>query len=480
MKLIRHPLRKKILSRRLVGITLALVGFFAPILGSVEGLSYAGEIALGIFLLAAILWISEAIPIWSTSLLVISLQVILLSNQSLLLTPENIGGFTQRSYADFYANLAHPIIILFLSGFYLANAAIKYGLDKNLTRYMLGLFGNKPSHILLGLMVSTAVLSAFMSNTATSAMMITVILPIIARLDPEDPFRYGIALAIPCGANIGGVATPIGSPPNAVVLGALAEQGITLGFAQWMLVGVPLVIIMIIITWRLLLFLFPPRAAEIEIEMKGGWNTSPAAIGAYLIFGLTVLLWITDVIHGVPATVVAFLPITLMSISGIIHKNDLKKFSWDVLWLVAGGLSLGMTMNFEGGPAPFLIGMINWDAMGPIAILLSLGLVGYIFSNLISNTVAASILIPIAITMGLSGAVGPDFNFAQAALFIGIMVSFSMLLPISTPPNAIAMSTGVLETRHLLRIGFYVGIAGYAVNALCAVFLWRLLLPSLF
>lgn len=480
MKLIRHPLRKKILSRRIIGGSLAIIAFILPIVGSVEGLSHPGEIALGIFLLAAILWISEAIPIWSTSLLVIFLQVILLSDQSLLLSPENIGDFQPRSYADFYSNLAHPIIILFLSGFYLANAAIKYGLDKNLTRYLLGFFGQRPSRILLGIMISTAGLSAFMSNTATSAMMITVILPIIARLDPKDPFRIGLALAIPCGANIGGIATPIGSPPNAVVLGALAEQDIFLGFAQWMLVGVPLVALMIFITWKLILALFPPQTDSVTIEMSGGWNTSPLALLTYIIFGLTVLLWVTDVIHGVPATVVAFFPIALMSLSGIIHKNDLKKFSWDVLWLVAGGLSLGMTMNFAGGPAPFLISLIGWDGMGPIAILLALGLAGYVLSNLISNTVAASILIPIAITMGMSNLVGPDFNFAQASIFIGVIVSFSMLLPISTPPNAIAMSTGTLETAHLIRIGVFVGAIGFVMTSLAAIFLWPLILPFLF
>lgn len=461
---------------------LAVLALILPILFDIGGpnLTFPGEIALGIFLMAAILWISEAVPIWSTSLLVIGLQVILLSDQSLLLNQTHLDAYPAYGYRDFYANLAHPIIILFLGGFFLAAAAVKFRLDKNLTRLLLGFFGRKPSNVLLGLLISTGLLSAFMSNTATSAMMITVLIPIMAKLKPKDPLKLALALAIPCGANIGGVATPIGTPPNAVVLGALAKQGITIGFAQWMLLAVPIVVVMIFITWWLLIALFPTESKRIEIEFDEGWDRSPQAIQTYIIFGITILLWVTDSLHGVSSTIVAFFPIAAMSLLGIVTKADLKKFSWDVLWLVAGGISLGLTMNFEGGPAPWLISLVQWNAFSPFLIVLLLGLVGYVLSNLISNTVAATILIPIAITMGVSGAVGAEFNFTLASIFIGIMVSFSMLLPISTPPNAIAMSTGLLETKDLRRIGIFVGIAGFAVNLIAALFLWKWLAPTLF
>lgn len=463
-------------------LVLATLGLFLPILLDIggEALTFPGEIALGIFLMAAILWISEAVPIWSTSLLVIFLQVLLLSDQSLILSENNLSGFEQKSYREFYSMLAHPIIILFLGGFYLAGAAVKFGLDKNLTKAMLSLFGRKPSWVLLGLLLSTGILSAFMSNTATSAMMITVILPIMARLKPEDPFKIGLALAIPCGANIGGVATPIGTPPNAVVLGALAKQGVQIGFAEWMLLAVPLVLIMLFVAWRAILILFPPQAERIEVEFDEGWNTSPLALGSYVLFGLTVLLWVTDSLHGISSTIIAFLPIAGMSLLGIITKSDLKNFSWDVLWLVAGGLSLGLTMNFEGGPAPWLIGLINWSLLPPFLIILGMALTGYILSNLISNTVAATILIPIAITMGVTGAVDGGFNLNLACVVIGVMVSFSMLLPISTPPNAIVMSTGLIETRHLTRVGIFIGIIAYLLIAVFAVAIWPQLAPELF
>ncbi len=463
--------------KKIIGMVLAVLGLLIPILIDINGLTYAGEIALGIFFMAAILWISEAVPIWSTSLLVIFLQVLLLSNKSLLLNEGNLEGFAPPPYQTFYNSMASTIIILFLGGFYLAAAAVKYGLDKNLTRMMLKLFGTRSSNVVLGLLISTATLSAFMSNTATAAMMITVVLPIIANLKADDPLRIGVAMAIPCGANIGGIATPIGTPPNAVVLGALAEQGVTISFAQWMMIAVPIVVVVLFITWRALLIIFPPQSKQLDLSIESGWNTSPLAIATYIIFGLTVLLWVTDKIHGISSSIVAFLPIASMSLLGIITKGDLKTFSWDVLWLMAGGLSLGISMRY--GPAEWLIGLVDWTMFGPVIVVCLLGFIGYILSNLISNTVAATILVPIAITMGMSGAVGQTFNWILASIVVGMMVSFSMLLPISTPPNAIAMSTGMIETKHMTRIGVVVGVVGYLLSILFGLFVWKHFIPPL-
>lgn len=458
-----------------LGGSLAALGLFLPILLDIEGLTYAGEIALGIFIMASVLWVSEAIPIWSTSLLVIFLQVVLLSDKSILLNSENLEGFTQPPFRTFYNSLAHPIIVLFLGGFFLAASAVKFGLDKNLTRIMLRIFGTKPSLVLLGLLLATAVLSAFMSNTATAAMMITVILPIISQLKSDDPLRYGVTLAIPCGANIGGIATPIGTPPNAVVLGALAKEGIQISFAQWMMLTVPLVIVALLITWRALLILFPAKTDRLELNLEGGWNKTRPALLTYAIFTLTILLWVTDKIHGVSSTVVAFLPIAAMSVLGIITKADLKHFSWDVLWLMAGGLSLGISMTY--GPAEFLVGLVDWSVFSPVAMILTMGIIGYVLANLMSHTVSATLLVPIAISMGVSGVIGPDFNWVLLSVIIGVMVSFSMLLPISTPPNAVAMSTGMIETRHLFRAGLIVGVVGYILTALFGLLLWSTMLP---
>jgi sodium-dependent dicarboxylate transporter 2/3/5 len=208
--------------KQLIGLICGVVGLIIPFFLNIDGLSEAGHVALGIFFLAAAFWMLEPFPIYATSVLVIFLQIILLSKQGFLFQ-EDSAAYIPDAYTAFIGTLASPIIILFLGGFVLADAAVKYNLDRNLTRILLSPFGSKPGYILLGLMVVTALLSAFMSNTATTAMMMTVILPIMARLGKTDPLRIGLALSIPFAANIGGITTPIGTPPNAVVIGALSQ-----------------------------------------------------------------------------------------------------------------------------------------------------------------------------------------------------------------------------------------------------------------
>lgn len=462
--------------RVICGVVLALAGLLLPMVIEMPGLDLPGRVALGIFLMAALLWVFEPVPIWGTSLLVIFLQVMLLSNVSPLMKHFAPEGFAVPDYRIFYGSMASPIIILFLGGFFLAGAAVKFGLDRNLTRILLKLFGNRPANVILGLMLCTALLSAFMSNTASTAMMITVVLPIIARLRSGDPLRYSIALAIPCGANIGGIATPIGTPPNAVVIGALAQQDISVGFLQWMIIAVPLATVVLFATWRALLYIFPPQAETLELDIESSWQRSWPALATYGIFMLTVLLWVTDQLHGIPAPVVAFVPIALMPLFGILNKADLRHFSWDVLWLMAGGLSLGISMSM--GPAEWLIGLVDWGLFGPLTIIIVLALVAYVFANLISHTVAAAIMIPIAISMGATGAAGEGYDFVMAAVTIAIVVSFSMLLPISTPPNAIAMTTGVLETRHLMRIGVVLGVVGVVVTLTMGLLYWNRILTQ--
>ena len=521
-----------------VAVILGLCALIAPFLFEIPDLWFPGAVGLGIFAIAAIFWITECVPIWATSLLIILLQVLLLSNKSpihngveadsaalsswsvdggasysipadaledgqvwakvegtwtqVAATPAATEGqFTLElppdtpiatdadswrpkykpiKYTDFFATLSSPIIMLFLGGFFLAAGAVKYRLDQNINRMILGIVGNKPANVVLALMGVTAVLSAFMSNTATTAMMITVVLPLLVVLPKSDKVRSAIVLAIPCGANIGGIATPIGTPPNAVALGALSKAGISISFSQWMMMMAPLAILMVLITWRLLLWLFPPESKTIEIDLKGKWDTSKKAILTYIVFGVTVLLWMTDKVHGMSTAMVAFIPVTFMPLLGILDKNDIKTFSWEVLWLMAGGISLGITMKLGG--AEWLVGLVNWSSMGAFLVIPILAIVAYTLSNLISNTVAATILIPIAITMGMSGAVGEGFDTSLAALAIGITVSFSMLLPISTPPNAIAMSSGAIDGKELLRVGVFVGVIGIVATLVMSFTVW--------
>jgi solute carrier family 13 (sodium-dependent dicarboxylate transporter), member 2/3/5 len=538
--------KKEVNKTMIAGLVLGIIGFLLPFFLQFEGLSFAGHMALGIFLMAACFWMLEPIPIYSTSMLVIMMQVLLLSAQGpvykaatlpqtspvsagdglwqvpvsaldgndglfLRLNDKNTrrievevtgtqqGRATIRTdeltaddqivtdsgnwliryraahYSEYFRTLADPIIILFLGGFMLAGAAVKYNLDKNLTSVLLKPFGTKPMYIALGLMLVTAILSAFMSNTATTAMMMTVVIPITAQFPPEDRFKTALALSIPIAANVGGIATPIGTPPNAIVIAALNQQGISIPFGEWMILVMPIVIILLLLSWFTLGRLFPPTLTEFKLKLEGKFNTSAKAIVLYVVFGLTVVLWITEAQHGIPSSMVAFLPITALTVTSVMTKEDIRNLPWDVLWLVAGGIALGVAMD-NTGLATWIVSSISWETLPKLFLLLVFGIVAYMMSNFLSNTVTATLIIPLAISIGTSGIAGEGFNLIITCIFVGIACNIAMMLPISTPPNAIAMSTGFLKTSDMVKVGVIVGIAGLVVGLLVATFLWPILI----
>jgi len=531
----------KLTKLQFTGLVLGISGFLLPLVVVFSGLSFAGHMALGIFLLAAMFWMFEPIPIYSTSILIILLEVILLSvegpvfmnaelptetlnraskhfvipaeavsSQQLLYSIDSEGelvgnkvdvtpisknrvqvegaslteGMTivadaqhrlvqyqPNTYADYLGTLASPIIILFLGGFVLAEASVKYDLDRNLTRLLLGPFGSTPKFIVLGLMLVTAVLSAFMSNTATTAMMMTVILPIIARIDQGDALKVGIALSIPFAANIGGIATPIGTPPNAVVIGALSQQGMIIEFGQWMLYAVPVVLVMLVVAWATIMGLYPAKTERLKLDLSGSFNTTLRAKILYGVFAFTVLAWITEGIHGINSSIIALVPVAALTFFGVIDKDEIRNLPWEVLWLVAGGLALGIALD-RTGLAQWLISSIEWGALSRIWLLLVFAVVAVAMSNFLSNTVTATLLIPLAISMASSGIAGSGFNLLITSLVIGISASLAMVLPISTPPNAIAISTGMIQTKDMAKAGVLIGVVGLVMVMIYSIFFW--------
>lgn len=468
--------------RKRIGLALGLAALFImpvpALMGApFAGLSLAGHIALGVFVMAALFWILEPIPIYATSMLIILLQVLFLSDQTLLgqTLLEAGGAYTVPRFTVFYGTLANPIIILFLGGFSLAAAAEKYQLDRNLTRVLLKPFGTRPVMVSLGVMVVTAVLSAFMSNTATTAMMMTVAFPIVAAVPQDDPFRRLIGLSIPVGANIGGIATPIGTPPNAVALAALARQEVVVPFSTWMVLATPLVVITLLLSWWGMTRMFRPSISRFELRIDAAFDRTPRALACYAIFGATVLLWVTETLHGIPATVVAFIPVVLLPAAGILERKDIRGFSWEVLWLVAGGISMGLSLQ-QTGLAEWMLGQVAWGAFGTFGLVMLFALVGFLVANLVSHTVSATILIPIAISLvlPLSGGAGAALIIPIAV--IGIIVSYANILPISTPPNAIALATGLISTRDLALSGILVGVLGIIFTIIFGLTVWPTLL----
>ncbi|MDL2272034.1 DASS family sodium-coupled anion symporter [Desulfovibrio sp. OttesenSCG-928-I05] len=464
------------MSKKLWKTLIPLLVFFILLALPVEwfgmpGLTVVEQRVIALFFLAALCWILEPIPIFATSLLVIVLELIMLSDKSFILFKSGAGteGFgTLLSATGIMATFASPVIMLFLGGFFLAMAATKFRLDINLARVLLRPFGSNPNLVLLGLMVITAVFSMFMSNTATTAMMLAILAPVLACLDKDDPARIGFVLAVPVGANIGGIGTPIGTPPNAIALKYISDLQ-TISFGEWMLFALPFVLVLLFIAWRLLCFFFPSSQKSVVLDIKGRFMRGWRPVTVYITFGVTILLWVLGGLHGMDSNVVALIPVAVFSCTGIISKEDLKTISWDVLWLVSGGIALGAGLE-QTGLAARMVSAIPFASLHPMVVLIFAMLMTLLMANFMSHTATANLVLPLMAAMAgalsglesLGGAVG-------LLLAVTFSASLGMSLPISAPPNALASATGMVETGHMARIGVSVGLIGLALTL---VMLW--------
>ena len=438
---------------------------------------------IGVFVMAALFWILQPFPIWSTSMLVIVLMIVTMSDSAL--APFRVDGVTMISHKSIMATFANPIIMLFLGGFFLAAAATKYKMDLNLARVLLKPFGKNPKFVLLGLMLITAVFSMFMSNTATAAMMLAILAPVLKLFDEDDRGKAAFALAIPLGANIGGMGTPIGTPPNAIALGALNDAvargdlvANPVSFGQWMAFGIPYVIILMVIAWLLLLKIYPIKMKEmvLNIEGAGKFDTSPKAIIVYITFVVCVLLWVTGKgVHGINDNAIAMIPMAVFALTGVITKKDLNAMSWDVLWLVAGGFALGVGLNATG-LAAHLIKTIPFASWSPLALMIGCGIICLFMANFMSHTSTATLLVPILCAVGIACQDNLVGLGGVTALLVSVAFasSLGMSLPISTPPNALAHATGYTDTNGMAKTGIVMGLSGLALSWVMMILLAKM------
>ncbi len=439
----------------------SLLLLIPPSIFGIPGLTQVQHRVIALFVLSATFWILEPIPIYATSILIIALELIWLSDAAFLPFRSQEGpefGVLLDSRA-IMGVFGSPILLLFLGGFFLARAATKYRLDVNLARVFLKPMGSQPEVIMLGLMGITAGLSMFMSNTATTAMVLSILLPILAQMPESDTGKTGLALSVPLAANVGGLGTPIGTPPNAIVLEYLPE-GTTLDFSSWMAFGVPLVLILLVIGWYLLRQLYPFQTDNLQLDLSGRFLRSPKAWIVYGTFCVTILLWLTDFLHGMNTYVVAIIPLAVFLATDVLNKEDLKMLSWDVLWLVAGGIALGIALE-ASGLAENLVKAIPFASFPVIVVLIALCVVAVIMANFMSNTATANLLLPLVAALGVSLS-GLEIIGGETALLVGVALacSLGMALPISTPPNALAYATGEIESAQMTRVGIIMGVIG--------------------
>ena len=435
----------------------------------IEGMTVIQQRVVAFFVFSASMWITEAIPIWATSV-VLMVGLLLTVSDSMLgfLNCEAMGDAIP--YKKIMYEFANPTVMLFMGGFVLAAGASKYKLDANLARVVIGLFGSRPRMVMLGFIVITALLSMFMSNTATAAMMIAILAPVLASL-PEDDIkgRTGLTLAIPVAANIGGMGTPIGTPPNVVAKGYMQSVlNVDISFGQWMMVMVPLMVVILVLAWLFISSVFRSSHDRVEVKIEGSWDHSWRAIVVYVTFVLTIFLWLFgEQLLGVNCNVVALIPFAVFCIFGIFNKDDLSKIEWDVLWLVAGGFALGAAIDYSH-LAELMVSQIPFSEWSPVLVLVGSGLLCLILSPFMSNSATAAMMIPLIGIVAWAMRDMFELLGGPSVVIIGVAVSASlaMSLPISTPPNAIAYSKGFIRQRDMVIVGLFVGIVGFILSYL--------------
>lgn len=443
--------------RRLLPWLILIVGL--PIVGkgdwSAWDLDTASTASLAILLTAAVLWVSEAVPLFVTSFIILAMSIV-------WLMPVMQEAGTKVTATTFLSPFFSNIILLFLGGFTLAAGFTKYRLDEQCARWVIRKTGGSVPMFIGGIMCVTAFLSMWLSNTATAAMMMALCIPVTQRLPAGDPYRRAILLAIPFSANVGGIGTPIGTPPNAIAIRYMEQLHIAPSFLTWMLLGVPAVLVLLTAVWAMLMIFYRGKTTRITIEesvvLKKG---SPAGKFIVVIAVITVAGWLSGELHHLSSGTVALLPVILLFGTRVLDVNDLRTLSWDVLVLMGGGLCLGVGIE-QSGLAGVLITHLPTEGLSMLGLVLLFAGLACGMSMVMSNTAAATLVMPLV--CGLSGV-----SSAPLLLAVAFACSVAMALPISTPPNAIAFGSGQLKVSDMIKPGLAITLLG--LGLICTVFI---------
>ncbi len=483
--------------RKTVGLFLGPVLFLVFLLMPMSGLSSAAHRLSAILVLVMVWWITEPVPIPVTAFLGTTLCVI----------------FGVGTMKNIFAPFADPIIFLFIGSFIIARAMMVHGLDRRFAFYILSIpgIGKSSTLILFTFGLLGVVISMWVSNTATTAMLYPIglgILNTIAHLQSKNikklKYSTGLMLIIAYGASVGGIGTPVGTPPNLIGIGLIRQLlGKNITFFRWMLFAIPIVLIMYVVLFVLIKLLYPAEFKKLSginefvaTEKKSMARLSRGEINVLIAFLITVLLWIFPgfiaIIFGSDAGVcrwweahipeglaaiigviiIFILPVNWKERKGTISWKQAVDIDWGTILLFGGGLSLGSLM-FSTGLAENvgrgileLTGARSLFAITAISIFLAI-----ITSELTSNTASANMIIPIMISLSIAAGVNP----LVPALGACLGASYGFMLPVSTPPNAIIYGSGMVPITRMIRTGIIFDFLGFLI-ILAGVFL---LLPLL-
>ncbi|GAB4349970.1 MAG: SLC13 family permease [Gammaproteobacteria bacterium] len=478
------------ISRQRIGLVLGPLAFFlVSLLPGIEGLSAAGQQTAAVALLMAIWWITEAIPIPATALLPVFLFPVL--------------GVS--SAAQVTANYAHELIFLFLGGFWIAVSLERWNLHRRLALHTIRLVGTGPRRIVLGFMVATAALSMWLSNTATTMMMLPIGIAVLRQVSPpvaddastevsDSPFGTALMLGIAYAASIGGVATLIGTPPNAVLAGVLDKlYGYQLTFYKWILFGLPLSIVMLLLAWlyltRISFTRIPPGSAggrgAIREELRKLGALSCQEKGVLSVFLLVAACWIGRGLIPLPglemvrdSTIAIAGAVALFLIpardgqgGGLLNWATAVKIPWDIILLFGGGFALADGFARSGLAEWIALRMDIVSGAGWLAVIAVVALLTLFLTEVTSNTATATMLLPIVASIATAADIHPLGPMVAAAL----AASFAFMLPVATPPNAVVFASRCVTIPKMARAGVWLNLLGFV---LITIFV-SLILPHL-
>jgi solute carrier family 13 (sodium-dependent dicarboxylate transporter), member 2/3/5 len=479
--------------RERLGAVLAPAVFLLLLLLPLDGLPDPAHRLAAVLAAVVVLWVTEALPLPVTALLGAAACVVL------QVAPAK----------DVFAPFADPLMFLFIGAFILSRAIFLHGLDRRVAYAVLSLpwVGARPSRILLAFGAVTAAISGWISNTATTAMMFGIGLSILAALRNPDgrpaiapAYATGLMLMTSFAASIGGLATPVGTPPNVIGLGFIrAELGVGIPFFSWMLIGVPVVLVLYGLLYTYLNAVAPaglrelPSGAQLIREERlrlGPWTRGQRSVA--FAFGITVLLWILPgfvalaqgenspayqmLLRRVPEGVAALLGAMLLFVlpgergRRAITWQAAVQIDWGVVLLYGGGFALGV-LSFQTGLAEAmgrgLTGVLPIESS--FGMLVASVVVAVVLSETTSNTASANMVVPVVISIARAAGLDP----VEPALGATMAASLGFMLPVSTPCNAIVYGSGYIPLRQMMRHGLALDVAGIVV----IVALVRLLSP---
>ncbi len=435
----------------LISLSILLIFYLSP---TPAGLGYSGKMMIGIMFFAVFLFVTEALPLGMSGILIMAL-------------PPILGIYDSREVFGFFGNEA---IFLLISAFIIAAGFQKSGLHRRTAVRFLKRFGKSPKIFILGILLLGASFSFMMSEHAVVALMIPIVAFSLMGVYEDENLRKAGMIALAYGCSVGSIGTLLGGARNPYAVSFISEStGTRITFLQWSLMALPIVLVMLPIVWLLLITIFPTKTERIPVKKEKKSPVSVVEIKAGSVLLATVILLF--IFGNIGTAVIAILGATAMFVFGVIDWKDVEKaIPWGVLLLYGGAITLGKGMLSTGATRWMAEGIVMYVGRNPEVLLFVLIVITVLFTEVMSNTAAVALMLPIG--LGLS-AVIPELNVVVVSMAIALAGGFAFALLIGNPGNMITYSTGYYRQRDLLKIGVFADIIGIFVIYFVAMTVWK-------